>query len=96
MLIFSVFETLTDQQVTMELKNNLLITGVLKSVDQFLNTHLDSINVLGEARHPHMMVVQNCFIHGSVVSYVQLLAEHVDTQLLKDATQREVAAQGKW
>ncbi|KAG1784563.1 uncharacterized protein HD556DRAFT_1451641 [Suillus plorans] len=40
-----------------------------------------------------------------VVSYVQLLAEHVDTQLLKDATQRvlsiligestEVAAHGK-
>ncbi len=33
-LIFSVFKTLTDQQVTVELKNDLSITGVLKSVDQ--------------------------------------------------------------
>ena len=33
-LIFSVFKTLTDQTVIVELKNDLLITGVLKSVDQ--------------------------------------------------------------
>ena len=33
-LIFSVFKTLTDQMVTVELKNDLSITGVLKSVDQ--------------------------------------------------------------
>ena len=28
------FKTLTDQRVTVELKNDLSITGVLKSVDQ--------------------------------------------------------------
>ncbi|KAG1896021.1 uncharacterized protein F5891DRAFT_613571 [Suillus fuscotomentosus] len=56
MLIFSVFKTLTDQRVTVELKNDLSITGVLKSVDQFLNIRLDSINVLDEARHPHMVL----------------------------------------
>ncbi|KAG1851682.1 hypothetical protein F4604DRAFT_1883562 [Suillus subluteus] len=78
MLIFSVFKTLTDQRVTVELKNDLSITGVLKSVDQFLNIRLDSINVLDEARHPHMMAVKNCFIRGSVVRYVQLPAEHED------------------
>jgi hypothetical protein len=33
-LIFSVFKTLTDQRVTVELKNDLAITGTLKSVDQ--------------------------------------------------------------
>jgi hypothetical protein len=33
-LIFSVFKTLTDQVVTVELKNDLCITGTLKSVDQ--------------------------------------------------------------
>ncbi|KAG1793288.1 small nuclear ribonucleoprotein LSM2, partial [Suillus plorans] len=66
----------------------LSITGVLKSVNQFLNIRLDLINVLDESRHPHMMMVKNCFIRGSVVRYVQLLAEHVDTQLLEDATRR--------
>ncbi|KAI6044691.1 U6 snRNA-associated Sm-like protein LSm2 [Pisolithus marmoratus] len=71
-----------------QLTNDLSITGVLKSVDQFLNIRLDSIKVLDEARHPHMMAVKNCFIRGSVVRYVQLPAEHVDTQLLEDATRR--------
>ncbi|KAH9485026.1 U6 snRNA-associated Sm-like protein LSm2 [Psilocybe cubensis] len=89
MLIFSVFKTLTDQQVTVELKNDLSITGVLKSVDQFLNIRLDNIKVADENRHPHMMAVKNCFIRGSVVRYVQLPPEHVDTQLLEDATRRE-------
>lgn len=34
------------------------------------------------------MAVKNCFIRGSVVRYVQLPSEHVDTQLLEDATRR--------
>lgn len=34
-LIFSVFKTLTDQEVTVELKNDLSIIGTLKSVDQY-------------------------------------------------------------
>lgn len=95
MLIFSLFKTLTDQTVTVELKNDLSITGVLKSVDQFLNIRLDNIKVLDEARHPHMMAVKNCFIRGSVVRYVQLPAQQVDTQLLEDATRREAANQAK-
>jgi len=95
MLIFSVFKTLTDQQVTVELKNDLCITGVLKSVDQFLNIRLDNISVLDEARHPHMMAVKNCFIRGSVVRYVQIPPSGIDTQLLEDATRREAATQTK-
>lgn len=38
--------------------------------------------------------VKNCFIRGSVVRYVQLPAEEVDTSLLQDATRKE-AAQNK-
>ncbi|CEL60666.1 U6 snRNA-associated Sm-like protein LSm2 OS=Mus musculus GN=Lsm2 PE=3 SV=1 [Rhizoctonia solani AG-1 IB] len=95
MLIFSVFKTLTDQEVTVELKNDLSITGVLKSVDQFLNVRLDAIKVHDEARHPHMMAVKNCFIRGSVIRYVQLPAAGVDTQLLEDATRKEAANQAK-
>ena len=114
--------------MTVELKNDLSITGVLKSVDQyavfgafrycnlkrccrFLNIRLDNIKVADEARHPHMvrnvfsdcsaatdfhtkMAVKNCFIRGSVVRYVQLPAEHVDTQLLEDATRRGTRKHG--
>ncbi|RUS30059.1 hypothetical protein BC938DRAFT_479905 [Jimgerdemannia flammicorona] len=77
------------EQVTVELKNDLAITGVLISVDQFLNIKLDEIKVVDEARYPHMIPVKNCFIRGSVVRYVQLPAQAVDTALLQDAARRE-------
>ncbi|KAK0536934.1 U6 snRNA-associated Sm-like protein LSm2 [Tilletia horrida] len=88
MLIFSAFKTLTGQQVTVELKNDLAIQGTLKSVDQFLNFKLDNIRVLDEQRYPHMMAVTSAFIRGSVVRYVHLPAQAVDTTLLEDATRR--------
>ncbi|CAO3610320.1 unnamed protein product [Cunninghamella blakesleeana] len=56
MLFYSFFKTLVDQQVTVELKNNLAITGTLKSVDQFLNIKLDNIKVVDEERYPHMVI----------------------------------------
>ena len=33
--------------------------------------------------------VKNCFIRGSVVRYVQLPADEIDTQLLQDAARKE-------
>lgn len=54
-LFYSFFKTLVDQRVTVELKNDLAITGVLKSVDQFLNIKLDDIQVVDEERYPHMV-----------------------------------------
>ncbi|KAI5857815.1 hypothetical protein BZA05DRAFT_384940 [Tricharina praecox] len=91
MLFFSFFKTLVDHEVTIELKNDLCITGTLKSVDQFLNIKLDEIRVKDEARYPHLAAVKNVFIRGSVVRYVHLPANAVDTALLEDATRREAA-----
>ncbi|KAI7862253.1 hypothetical protein BDF14DRAFT_1876727 [Spinellus fusiger] len=91
MLFYSFFKTLVDEKVTVELKNDLVITGTLKSVDQFLNIKLDDIRVVDEERHPHMISVKNCFIRGSVVRYVQLPSQAVDTALLQDAARREAA-----
>jgi len=98
MLFFSFFKTLVDHEVTIELKNDLCITGTLKSVDQFLNIKLDEIRVKDEGRYPHLAAVKNVFIRGSVVRYVHLPANAVDTALLEDATRREAAnaaGQGK-
>ncbi|CAO1628871.1 unnamed protein product [Jaminaea pallidilutea] len=47
MLIFSFFKTLTGQPVTIELKNDVAITGTLKSVDQFLNFRIENLRVVG-------------------------------------------------
>ena len=59
-------------QVTVELKNDLAVTGVLHSVDQYLNVKLNNIRVVDEQKYPHMLSVRNCFIRGSVVRYVQV------------------------
>ncbi|RPA77022.1 U6 snRNA-associated Sm-like protein LSm2 [Ascobolus immersus RN42] len=108
MLFFSFFRTLVDHEVTVELKNDLLLHGRLKSVDQFLNIKLEDItigdsslpipgagevgSITAEQRWPHLFAVKNVFIRGSVVRYVHLPAAAVDTQLLEDATRREAAA----
>ncbi|KAL2263708.1 hypothetical protein VTK26DRAFT_5564 [Humicola hyalothermophila] len=93
MLFFSFFKTLIDHEVTVELKNDIQIRGVLKSVDQYLNIKLDNIQVLEELKYPHLSAVKNVFIRGSVVRYVHLPASAVDVALLEDATRREAANQ---
>lgn len=114
MLFFSFFKTLVEHEVTVELKNDILIRGTLKSVDQYLNIKLDDISVVDEIKYPHLVSeqatgcpavrkkvhchvliylqssVKNVFIRGSVVRYVHLPANAVDTPLLEDATRRGV------
>ncbi|VDK36300.1 unnamed protein product [Gongylonema pulchrum] len=89
-LFYSFFKSLIGKDVVVELKNDLSICGTLHSVDQYLNMKLTDISVTDSERHPHMLSVKNCFIRGSVVRYVQLPADQVDTQLLQDASRREV------
>ena len=73
----------------MELKNDLAITGILHSVDQYLNVKLNNIKIANPEEYPHMTSVKNCFVRGSVVRYIQLPAGSVDVELLHDATRRE-------
>ncbi|KAK8964433.1 hypothetical protein KSP40_PGU014863 [Platanthera guangdongensis] len=89
MLFFSNFKELVGKEVTMELKNDLAISGVLHSVDQYLNIKLENTRVVDQDRFPHMMSVRNCFIRGSVVRYVQLPPDGVNIDILHDATRRE-------
>lgn len=63
-------------QITVELKNDLSITGTLHSVDQYLNIKLNNIRVVNQQKYPHMLSVRNCFIRGSVVRYVQVRRWH--------------------
>jgi small nuclear ribonucleoprotein (snRNP)-like protein len=42
-------------QVTVELKNDLAITGILHSVDQYLNIKLTNTHVQNETKYPHMV-----------------------------------------
>ncbi|XP_061875800.1 U6 snRNA-associated Sm-like protein LSm2 [Colius striatus] len=81
------------KDVVVELKNDLSICGTLHSVDQYLNIKLTDISVTDPEKYPHMLSVKNCFIRGSVVRYVQLPADEVDTQLLQDAARKEALQQ---
>src|SRR3954465_14004870 len=51
----SFFKTLIDHEVTVELKNDIQIRGVLKSVDQYLNIKHDNIPVGTERKHPPLV-----------------------------------------
>ncbi|BFZ53300.1 beta transducin [Savitreella phatthalungensis] len=93
MLFFSFFKSLVETQVTVELKNDLCIRGTLKSVDQFLNIKLADIAVVDEHKYPHMRAVKSIFIRGSVIRYIHMPKDNVDTALLEDATRREAQAQ---
>ncbi|KAI9217343.1 U6 snRNA-associated Sm-like protein LSm2-like protein [Blastocladiella britannica] len=91
MLFYSFFKSLVGKEVTVELKNDLCMIGTLQSVDQFLNIKLDNARASDAKRYPHVMTLKNCFIRGSVVRYVQLPSEAVDTALLQDATRRQAS-----
>ena len=83
MLFYSFFKSLVGKDVVVELKNDLSICGTLHSVDQYLNIKLTDISVTDPDKHPHMTSVKSCFMRGSLVRYVQLPSEEVDTQLLQ-------------
>lgn len=44
------------KSVHVELKNDMVITGQLQSVDQFLNMKLADIQVEDVERYPHMVL----------------------------------------
>lgn len=98
-LFYSFFKTLVGSEVVVELKNDVVLRGVLTSVDQFHNIKLHNVTAstlaasstaaLAERALPHLACVQNCFVRGSVVRYIVLPQDKVDVQLLHDSTRME-------
>ncbi|GAM19094.1 hypothetical protein SAMD00019534_022690, partial [Acytostelium subglobosum LB1] len=94
-LFYSFYKTLVGKEITVELKNDLSITGYLQSVDQYLNIKLKDVRVEEEDKYPYMLSVKNCFIRGSVVRFVHLPASEVDVETLQDHTRLEAREQKK-
>ena len=92
MLFYSFFKTLVGKEVCVEMKNDVVLTGTLLSVDQYLNVKLANIYVVEGEKHPQLAAMSNCFIRGSVVRYIQIPASDVDTELLQDAARKEATA----
>ena len=89
MLFYSFFKTLVGKEVCIEMKNDVVLTGTLLSVDQYLNVKLANVNVVDSTSHLQLSAMKNCFIRGSVVRYIQIPKEEVDTELLQDAARKE-------
>ena len=49
------FKTLIGKSITIELKNDLVISGELDTIDPYLNMKLTKITVLDEVNHPQMV-----------------------------------------
>ena len=62
MLFFSYFKSLVGKEVTVELKNDLAITGKLHSVDQYLNIKLTDTKAVNAAKYPHMVRRLHCWV----------------------------------
>ena len=89
MLFYSFFKTQVGKSVTVELKNDVSISGTLSSVDQFLNLKLSGITVAEAEKYPYLLSVKDLFIRGSVIRYVSLDKGLIDSNLIQAATRRE-------
>jgi small nuclear ribonucleoprotein (snRNP)-like protein len=94
-IFLSFFKTLVGKEIAVELKNDVVMTGTLHSVDQYLNIKLLNVKVINPDKYPQLAALQDCFVRGSVVRYIQIPPEYVDTELLQDAARKENAPAGK-
>ena len=90
-IFLSFFKTLVGKEIAVELKNDVVLTGTLHSVDQYLNVKLLNVRVVQPEKYPQLTALKNCFVRGSVVRYIQIPPEFVDTELLQDAARKENA-----
>ncbi len=58
-----------------------------------MNIKLDNISVVNVEQHPQLLSLKSIFIRGSVIRYVHMDPNDVNTDLLQDATRREFLKQ---
>ena len=92
-LFYTLFQQLADKKtpVTVELKNDLQISGVLQAVDQFLNIKLNDITTSDPEEYPHVLSVKNMFIRGSVIRYVHLPQRDVELEQVVTLCRKSLA-----
>lgn len=97
MLFFTFFQQLAskNEHVTVELKNDLQISGALYSVDQYLNIKLTNVSVNNPEKYPHLLSIKSCFVRGSVVRYVFLPSEEIDLEKLHHMCRQEAKTQAE-
>lgn len=69
MLFYSFFKTLVGKEVAVELKNDVVLVGILESVDSYLNVKLNGVKVVQTENTPQLACLKSCLIRGSVIRY---------------------------
>ena len=77
-------------KVTVELKNDLEITGNLINVDNNLNIALANITVNESEKHPQLITSKTLFIRGNVIRYIHFDKNDIDTELVEEACRKEM------
>jgi len=54
-IFLTFFKTLEGKEVTVELKNDLALRGVLETVDQYLNFKLSNVSVVAQEKFPQLV-----------------------------------------
>lgn len=70
MLFFEYFRKYVNKKITLYLKNELVITGILKSVDPYLNMQIISPEVSPDC--PGLGKISKCSVRGSSIKTVDL------------------------
>ena len=78
------FNSLIGHKVIAELENEVVLKGVLKSCDNYLNLSLIEVEVLNQKAFPQLGLVSDTFIRASSIRYVHLPPEEVDLEKLRN------------
>ncbi|RPB09929.1 LSM2-like protein [Morchella conica CCBAS932] len=90
MPFFSLFKTLINFEVTVELKDGMIFRGILASIDSYFNVTLKGITIVNAAGNEAVLYALNSiFLRGNSLRYIHLPADAVDTVALQDATRVE-------
>jgi small nuclear ribonucleoprotein (snRNP)-like protein len=74
----TLFKALKGYRIIIELKNNVVMKGIVQHTDNFLNIKLGDVEILNADAFPQMPRVSSAFIRGSAVGCVHLPPDGVD------------------
>ena len=88
---------LSNETVTIELKNGSVVSGTITGVDMSMNTHLKFVKLTSKGRDP--VKLESMSVRGNTIrSYLLPDSLNLDTLLAEDRTtkkKREAKAKGK-
>jgi U6 snRNA-associated Sm-like protein LSm2 len=71
------FKSLKGHKVIVELKNEVVLKGILQHSDNYFNLKLMEVEVLDSESFPQLPRLSSAFVRGSAVKYVHLPPEDV-------------------